>query len=243
MERKKKEKSTNENICGCLVSNQSAITLVSLVITIILMLILAGIVLSLTIGENGIIKTALKATEEYKKAEANEKKDLNELYSSIKVAGDSKVTLTLQELDEYINSKMQSPKTNKYICNTTNDTGVLSVNSMAGLARTMDEENRIAEYLLYSDKDGYTVLKSGWYFVRLRIFTNADMIWDQCSLSFMLNENSMGGALAGTREGAQGVDENCFSVFLSQGDKIYFQATSYQNVAGRNVEAYCYPMF
>ena len=34
------------------------ITLIALIITIILMLILAGVVLSLSIGENGLFKTA-----------------------------------------------------------------------------------------------------------------------------------------------------------------------------------------
>lgn len=48
------------------------ITLITLVITIILMLILAGIVLSLTLGENGIIKRAQESGIEYKKAEIKE---------------------------------------------------------------------------------------------------------------------------------------------------------------------------
>ena len=37
---------------------ENGITLVALIITIILMLILAGVVLSLTIGENGVFKMA-----------------------------------------------------------------------------------------------------------------------------------------------------------------------------------------
>ncbi|MCI9287394.1 MAG: hypothetical protein HFJ57_05460, partial [Clostridia bacterium] len=40
------------------VSNSNAITLIALIITVILMLILAGVVISLTIGEKGLIQTA-----------------------------------------------------------------------------------------------------------------------------------------------------------------------------------------
>ena len=48
------------------------ITLIALIITIIIMLILAGIVLSLTLGENGIIGRAQESGIEYKKAEIKE---------------------------------------------------------------------------------------------------------------------------------------------------------------------------
>lgn len=51
---------------------ENGITLVSLVVTIILMLILSGVVLSYAIGENGIIKNSQKATEDTYKAESME---------------------------------------------------------------------------------------------------------------------------------------------------------------------------
>ena len=56
------------------------ITLIALIVTIILMLILAGVVLNLTIGERGIFNIAQKAGKEYKQVEANEQKDLDDLY-------------------------------------------------------------------------------------------------------------------------------------------------------------------
>lgn len=48
------------------------ITLIALVITIIIMLILAGIVLTLTIGDSGIIEKSLEANLKYKNAENKE---------------------------------------------------------------------------------------------------------------------------------------------------------------------------
>ena len=54
------------------VINKNGITLIALAITIILMLILAGVVLNLTLGENGIIKMTEVAKEETDKAQIQE---------------------------------------------------------------------------------------------------------------------------------------------------------------------------
>ncbi len=43
--------------------------------------------------------------------------------------------------------------------------------------------------------------------------------------------------------GCQDTDNNAFSIFLKQGDKIYFSMIAYVNAAGREGKAYCYPMF
>lgn len=51
----------------------NAITLIALVITIIVLLILAGVTISLTLGENGIFRLAEQAGEETKKATTIEK--------------------------------------------------------------------------------------------------------------------------------------------------------------------------
>ena len=57
----KKEKIT-KNLT--LTNNNKGITLIALVITIIVLLILAGVTINLTLGENGIFKTAERAREE-----------------------------------------------------------------------------------------------------------------------------------------------------------------------------------
>ena len=56
---------------------QKGITLVALVITIIVLLILAGVTISLTLGDNGIFKTAEQAARNYKEAEQDELEGLN----------------------------------------------------------------------------------------------------------------------------------------------------------------------
>ena len=52
------------------------ITLIALIITIIVLLILAGVVISLTIGERGIFNTAQKSALEYGKSQAKEEIEL-----------------------------------------------------------------------------------------------------------------------------------------------------------------------
>ena len=58
------------------VKNKNGITLIALIITIILMLILAGVVLTLTIGKNGLFKTAKYATQKNSEVTAREKLEL-----------------------------------------------------------------------------------------------------------------------------------------------------------------------
>lgn len=57
-------------------NNQKGITLIALIITIIVLLILAGVTISLTLGEGGIFKIATNAVEETKEKSAIEKVQL-----------------------------------------------------------------------------------------------------------------------------------------------------------------------
>ena len=61
-----------------MLKGQKGITLVALVITIIVLLILAGITISLTLGQDGIIKRAEEAGQNYVDAAEAEKTQLQE---------------------------------------------------------------------------------------------------------------------------------------------------------------------
>ena len=63
------------------------ITLVSLVVTIIVLIILAGVSINLTLGENGIITMATKARENMELAKTDEETQLNELYMQMEQEG------------------------------------------------------------------------------------------------------------------------------------------------------------
>ena len=60
---------------------QNAITIISLVITIVILVILAGVAINLTVGENGLLRKAKLAKQEYNNAVASEEEQLNELYA------------------------------------------------------------------------------------------------------------------------------------------------------------------
>ena len=62
-------------------NKQKGITLIALVVTIIVLLILAGVAINLTVGKNGIFSKAKFAKEKYTNEEYLEQEQLNELYA------------------------------------------------------------------------------------------------------------------------------------------------------------------
>ena len=286
--------------------NSKGVTLIALVVTIIILLILVGVVLSLTIGKSGIINNAEIAGEETNRQTATEKMNLkitnsqmnsyaleqrmptlqeladdfcedNEIeyvtLTSKKLANLDKIEVgenssIFTKLKEYpyefeINSSLQLAsvdgiktatntkestqptgiKTDIYIYNTRNVNSIYSiVTSMTGFTRTTDPNNNIAEYLSYSDQDGYTVLRSGWYYVNMsaeiQSSSSADLV-----MNFLINNSSVSRVVAWSNNGSN-YGSNSFSIYLSKDDKIYFNATASGGVSNaRSAYAYVYPMF
>lgn len=67
-----------------MLKGQKGITLVALVITIIILLILAGVTISLTLGENGLFREAQNAAGQYQNAANAEKNIVNDAEQLIK---------------------------------------------------------------------------------------------------------------------------------------------------------------
>lgn len=86
--------------------NNSGITLVALVITIIVLLILAGITINLTLGENGLLNRAEGAKGEHTKGSIKEEleMDIANMYIEKKSKGE---TLTKQEIAEELSKKTE----------------------------------------------------------------------------------------------------------------------------------------
>lgn len=85
------------------------ITLIALVVTIIILLILAGITIGTLLGENGIITRATKAREEYKIAEAKEKLSLVLLDAGIEKRANIKYNQDAF-LDQFIKDNLEGSK-------------------------------------------------------------------------------------------------------------------------------------
>ena len=69
----------NKKLNSQTVSKTSGITLIALVVTIVVLLILAGITISLVFSENGIIAKAKEAAEKTNQAAINEQEQMNEV--------------------------------------------------------------------------------------------------------------------------------------------------------------------
>ena len=81
---KKLNKESEENRCvGAIINRQRGITLISLVITIVVLIILAGVAINLTLGENGIFKKAQEAKKMQTIATAKEQIGLEILEAQI----------------------------------------------------------------------------------------------------------------------------------------------------------------
>ena len=76
---KSKNKVNNRNGVYNIIKNVQGITLIALVVTIIVLLILAGVAISLTIGQNGIFSRAQIAVNTWQNAETNEQLAMGEL--------------------------------------------------------------------------------------------------------------------------------------------------------------------
>ena len=79
------------------------ITLIALVITIIVLLILAGVTLSLTLGENGLLKRAEGSKEEYSKSSIKEELEMDIVDMLIQKKGEE---LTKQEIADELGDKV-----------------------------------------------------------------------------------------------------------------------------------------
>ena len=92
-----KRKNNTKSISKKVMKKAKGITLISLVITIIILLILAGVTLSLTLGDNGIITQAQKAKEAQEIAAIKEDFQLAILDKELEKGG---AGLTKEELEE-----------------------------------------------------------------------------------------------------------------------------------------------
>ncbi len=77
-------------------------------------------------------------------------------------------------------------------------------------------------------------------------FTSTTLSWNEDKLEFKLNDITIAKVKAKIRtsgywEGNE--DNNSFSIFLNEGDKIYFSVVTDNATSVREIKAYCYPMF
>ena len=127
------------------------ITLVALVVTIIVLLILAGIVINLTVGNQGVFTRSNKAVGEYLEAEVKEKVEM--------MLGDYSIDRIFgtKTLEQYLNEE-KSKGTLDEVVNKNDGTIMVIVN---GYEVTIDDANliitNIVKHIVISDTQMYKI--------------------------------------------------------------------------------------
>ena len=106
---------------------ENGVTLVALVVTIIVLIILAGISINLILGDNGIITIAKRAKENTELAKVEEETELNELYEQLISEGSSSENLPYDSI-----AKLTEFKT--AIANAINEAGGVKTDISVGTA-------------------------------------------------------------------------------------------------------------
>ena len=125
---------------------QKGVTLIALVITIIVLIILAGVSINMLVGENGIITQAQKAKEDTEKAKIEEEQAMNLLYDTIMTEGRVNVVdKTVEQIKEegnYVvgNTQIKDSKGNKVVI-------------PDGFKIAVDSGNNVSEGIVIEDKD------------------------------------------------------------------------------------------
>ena len=89
--------------------SSKGITLIALIVTIIVLIIIAGISINLIFGENGVVKKGKYAKERYENGANQEQKDLEEIYGQLLVATDGTISnISLETLQELINKTVDA---------------------------------------------------------------------------------------------------------------------------------------
>ena len=80
-------------------NNAQGITLIALIVTIVVMIVVAGVTINMTIGENGIFTKAVKAKEMQEAAEIKERLELKQLDARLALGGEN---MTLENYLKYL---------------------------------------------------------------------------------------------------------------------------------------------
>ena len=108
---------------------KKGITLIALVITIVVLLILAGVSIAMLTGDNGILTQATKAKEETESAAKNETSDLANLESLI---NEYQSNIKIDQVTDSNPGTLEQEDTNTYVINSIEDLVVFADNVTKG---------------------------------------------------------------------------------------------------------------
>ena len=125
-------------------SKQKGITLIALVVTIVVLLILAGVSINAIFNENGLIKKAQEAQGKMNGAVENDQKGLNNLNEWIENVTNESVNTKVEEVsDEDAFVAVESSTSTKYYANLSGISKILEENSTVRLVKNLKENTDI----------------------------------------------------------------------------------------------------
>lgn len=183
----------------------NGITLIALVITIIVLLILAGITVNLVMGENGIIKKAAKAKEDISVAQNEETVELAKSTNQIdKIIGSSRE-------NELENSELKLVTS---ILNSSTNKGTYQMNQFQRM-----ETESTANYMEYTTENIYEIKKSGWYMIDMNSFVAQVSNYCTMDLNVYINSNKIQLHTQG-RNNSSDSNSKTLTLYLTNGNTI-----------------------
>ena len=140
--------------------NNKGVTLVALIVTIIVLIILAGISINLILGDNGIITIAKKAKENTELAKIEEETKVNELYTQIETEEGTLGGLSYDAIAKLIEfrKKIATAITNEGVETKESDTADVMAENIGKIKNnvvqeraTVTEDKILKDYTAYKD--------------------------------------------------------------------------------------------
>ena len=252
-----------------MLKNKRGITLIALVVTIIILLILAGVTINMIMGDDGILNKTKIAAQKYQNAANDEQAMVNEVANYINgdyvVGNRDTVTLTADQYNELISRIENLEKTvqptgfsGAYLedkCNgavsadininsKTKDVTTNASTSTDGFFR-LNTEGNISTYLSYSADDGYTVLKEGWYIFGMQAEVRSNTTAQaQTHLNLIIDGVNWANSVAFSNNDVVDASNNIFTLYLKKNSKFYFEIRGNSNEANyRRGTVFVAPMF
>ena len=152
----------------------TGITLIALIITVIVLLILAGVALNFVIGENGILKHAEFARNKYQNSAEQEENELAKIDSYIS-ANRETVTIDKGEYEQLkaritaleAKTNFTSPifLTSAILSSSGSSTRAAGTYKASSSQYTKSPTGNLSKYLTFTEGTGWTVKKSGFYYL------------------------------------------------------------------------------
>ena len=197
--------------------NKAGITLVALVITIIILLILSAIIVTLGVGQNGILQRAQYARKEYEGAQVNESKTLEDLYTLNFEKKDQNINMALEvkewlkrlgneaiTVDDIVNKKILNK-----LMNSKNEVDYMVTNNQI-MEAVLNSEDAIRE-LSKSDYAGYKIYTNNELWEKLKACEYFNVFHENRSIVPILTNNTS--SELGTAEASYAVEFPAYSVF------------------------------